>query len=188
MIPGASCSRSRALRRSWRVLLKRWATPVSIASLSPSRTTAYQRGDILSPIWAEFSLSSDDERSAREPNLALCSQTRGFRYTPEIIRRLRLLTLLASSPPTVQLSRLRRSEGLDSNGQAEPGRSSEPPPCFSAQRRAAVRECLVLSTPPVGGGRSPWSLALARCHAHRRLYDQSGSGHRCTLRRCKDKE
>jgi len=36
----------------------------------------------------------------------------------------------------------------------------EPPPRFSVRRWVAVRECLVRSTVPVGGGRSPLSLAI----------------------------
>ncbi|MGA2863752.1 MAG: AccI family restriction endonuclease [Verrucomicrobiota bacterium] len=49
------------------------------------------------------------------------------------------------------------------------GQSSELPPrkpaCpdqIGAQRRVAARECLVCSTVPVGGSRSPWSLASER--------------------------
>ena len=46
----------------------------------------------------------------------------------------------------------------ESQSVAEQDRSSEPRLPFSAQRRAAVRECLVPSTVPVGGGRSPLAL------------------------------
>jgi hypothetical protein len=38
------------------------------------------------------------------------------------------------------------------------GRSSEPPPRFSVQRRVAIRGCLVRSTVTVGGGHSPLSF------------------------------
>ena len=44
----------------------------------------------------------------------------------------------------------------------EQKQSSEPPPRFSVQGGAAVRECLVRSPVPVGGGRSPLALGHIR--------------------------
>jgi len=47
---------------------------------------------------------------------------------------------------------------------AQPVGGAEPPPRFSARHGATVRECLVRSTFPVGGGRSPRSLCHFLCH------------------------
>src|SRR6266516_1146900 len=53
---------------------------------------------------------------------------------------------------------------------AEQGRSSEPPPRFSVQRRAAIQARLMRSIVPAGGCRSVLSLAVvARMH----LFDKA---------------
>ena len=87
---------------------------------------------------------------------------------------------------------------------AEPDHWSEQPPRFSVRRRAAIRECLVRSTVPVGGCRSvlslgrfgrpamnqtPWTLRVERlgssasrtagaatCRGAGRRGDRSGGG------------
>ena len=50
------------------------------------------------------------------------------------------------------------SGGPDDESKAQQAGGDEPPPRFSVRGRAAIRACLVRSTVPVGGGRSPLSF------------------------------